>query len=85
MEVLMKEKSKEVALKSKVQGAQTQKDERAELFERVDGLMAIRRTDRCSESTEMAGFLAIFHPELSEEKRAELALAIVRKDRKVRR
>ena len=50
------------------------------LMERTAGLLALRRTGNISKATELAGFLAIFHPELSEERRAKLALEMAKDD-----
>jgi len=49
-------------------------------MERTAGLLALRRTGNISKATELAGFLAIFHPELSEERRAKLALEMAKDD-----
>jgi hypothetical protein len=47
-------------------------DVRGNMFNRMDGLMALRRAG-ISKRVEMAGFLAIMHPELSEERIAKLS------------
>jgi hypothetical protein len=48
-------------------------DVRGNMFNRMDGLMAMRRTGSLSKRAEMAGFLSIMHPELTEEEVARLA------------
>jgi hypothetical protein len=63
-----------------LRGKMRARDDRALIFERVDGLLALRRTERCSKETEFSGFLAIFHPELGEDRRAQLAREMAKKD-----
>jgi len=55
-------------------------DERDSLMERAAALRCIRDTGRISKATEYMGMLTLLHPELSEDRRAELALEMAKED-----
>jgi len=50
------------------------------LMERAAGLLAIRNSGRISKAAEYAGFLALMYPEMSEDKRANLAIEMTKEE-----